>query len=123
MSNEAIDRIKAIKKSNHVTNEDLAAKTGISLSTLSKLLSGHRTDLRFGTVKVIAEALNTSLDYLAYGDTTDPKKLLSSQEVQLIANFRRLGEDDQARALDYVNTLVLAAMNANSSPERNERLA
>ena len=123
MTNDMIKRIKEIKKSNSITNEDLANLTGIPLSTLSKILSGNRDDYRFGTIKEIATALNTSLDYLAYGEVATPSKPATTQEVQLISNFRRLNKEDQARALDYMNTLVIAAMNINASPDQSERLA
>lgn len=123
MNNEMIKRIKEIKKSKSIRNEDLANMTGIPISTLSKILSGGREDYRFETIKKIAAVLDTSLDYLAYGDVATPSKAVTTQEVQLISNFRRLDKEDQARALDYINTLVIAAMNINSSPDQYERLA
>ena len=123
MTDEIINRIKEIKKANSITNEDLAKITGIPISTLNKLLSGYRADFKFGTVMEIATALNTSLDYLAYGNAATPTKAATSEEVQLIANFRRLNKEDQSRVLDYMNTLVIAAMNINASPDQSERLA
>lgn len=123
MTDDLIERIKKIKNENSVTNEELAKMTGIPLSTLSKLLSGYRADFKFGTIKDIAEALNTSLDYLAYGDAASPSKAASTQEVELICNFRRLDKDDQNRVLDYINTLLIAALNVDARPDRSELLA
>ncbi len=111
MTDGLVERIKEIKKQKSITNEELAKMTGISLSTLSKLLSGYRGDFKFGTIKVIAEALDTSLDYLAYGEEASPTKAVSPREEELITDFRKLSKENQVRVKD-IKTLLIAMMNS-----------
>lgn len=109
MTNDVIERIKEIKKWKSIRNEDLANMTGISISTLSKILSGVREDYRFGTIKEIAKALDISLDYLAYGKAAHPTRTSTPQEMQLIIRFRRLSKDNRDCVLEYMNIFGNAA--------------
>ncbi len=103
MKNEMIMRIKEIKKRKSIRNEDLANMTGISISTLNKILSGYREDYRFGTIQKIAKALDISLDYLAYGEAAPPTRTSTPQEMQLVTRFRRLSKDNRDCVLEYMN--------------------
>lgn len=50
------------RKEKKVSFDELAQKTGISISTLKKTLTGVTTDPAFGLVKAIAYALDMTLD-------------------------------------------------------------
>ena len=59
--NDVMSRIRHIKRDARVTNEDLAARTGIPLGTLNKLLSGNVAEPKLSTVISICRALGCRL--------------------------------------------------------------
>lgn len=61
---EWLENIKRLKKEKGFTNESLSEKSGISIGTLNKLLSGATTDPKLSTLLPLADALNCSLDEL-----------------------------------------------------------
>ncbi len=64
---EWFERVKAIKKEKNVTTDILSERTGIAKGTLNKLLTGQTRNPAYDTIKRIAEALGTSVSYIAYG--------------------------------------------------------
>ena len=61
---EWLENIKKLKKEKGLTNESLSEKSGISVGTLNKLLSGATTDPKLSTLRPLADALEVSLDEL-----------------------------------------------------------
>lgn len=61
---EWLENIKRLKKEKGFTNESLSERSGISIGTLNKLLSGATTDPKLSTLLPLADALNCSLDEL-----------------------------------------------------------
>ncbi len=57
-----LDDIKKRKKEQGLTNEALAERSGISVGTLNKLLSGASSDPKLSTLIPLASALGCSLD-------------------------------------------------------------
>lgn len=66
-----MSRLKELRKSKRLTQEQMQMMTGIDQSDYSKIESGKRY-YTFEQCKRIALALNTSMDYLA--GLTDEKK-------------------------------------------------
>jgi len=62
------DRIKEVRESLHITQEELAAKTGLSKGFISDTENSKRGISAENLLK-IANALGASLDYLAKGET------------------------------------------------------
>jgi phage repressor protein C with HTH and peptisase S24 domain len=59
-----LEHIKQIKKENGLTNETLAERSGISVGTLNKLLSGATADPKLSTLSALAETFHCSIDEL-----------------------------------------------------------
>ena len=57
-----LENVKKIKKEKRLTNEMLAEKSGISLGTLNKLLSGSTEDPKLSTLSALKNALGISFD-------------------------------------------------------------
>ena len=55
-------KIKEIRESKRLTQEELAEKSGISRQTISAIENGKTKDVKSGTIIAIAEALGTTLD-------------------------------------------------------------
>ena len=59
-----LDHIRQRKKEFGYTNETLSEKSGISVGTLNKLLSGATTDPKLSTLLMLAETFHCSIDEL-----------------------------------------------------------
>ena len=66
-----MSRLKDLRKEKHITQIQMQILTGIDQSDYSKIESGKRY-FTFEQCKRIAQALDTSMDYLA--ELTDEKK-------------------------------------------------
>lgn len=83
------NNIKKIRKINHLSQENLANKTGISISTIQKYESG---DIDMSILKLIdiAKVLNVNLDNLIDGFSTIEKMSKEDEikkELKLYAEF------------------------------------
>lgn len=61
-------RIRALRTEQHMNPEQLAVKSGVRMGTLTRIERGETQDPLWSTMVAIAQALDTSLDWLAYGD-------------------------------------------------------
>lgn len=109
-----LDRIKQIKSQRKITNEELAAATGIPLGTLSKLLAGIHDSPRLSSMVAICRALDCSLDYIVLGIPVNTHNAtLSEEEMRLI---------DSYRAVDtYGQTLVRSALRLEEERTRSQQ--
>ncbi len=88
---EYIDRIKKIKSSKKITNEQLSEMTGIPLGTLSKIMAEISDSPKFSNILSICEALGCSVNYIVTGEPdNDNNYTLESGEIRLIENYRQL---------------------------------
>jgi len=92
-------RLKNEIKAKNTTQEWVAGKIGVPLSTFRKWMT-RRT---YPTIKEgieIAKLLETSAEYLVTGSEQDG---LSEQEINLIRSYRKLSMEDQENTLLAVN--------------------
>lgn len=95
---EYIDRIKKIKSSKKITNEQLSEMTGIPLGTLSKIMAEISDSPKFSNILAICDALGCSVNYIVTGEPdNDNNYTLESGEIRLIENYRQL--DNHGREL------------------------
>ena len=88
-----VARIKARKSELGMTNEQLAAASGVPMGTLSKLLAGMNDSPKLGNLTAICQALGLSLDFAVYGKPENKhNSTLSPEELSLIAQYRSLDE-------------------------------
>lgn len=92
------ERVKAIKKEKGITNEMLAAASGIPTGTLGKLLSGFTEEPKLSTAVAIASALGCSLEYLALGQDS----LCLTKEESALIEKRRTLDTHGLRICDYI---------------------
>ncbi len=108
--NEMIGRIKTIKKSLKLSNEDLAVMSGIPKGTLAKILGSETKDPQISNIIKIAQALDVTTDYLIYGETRRETTPLSTSESSLLSGFRSLNEEGQDKVLAYIDDLNRAGI-------------
>lgn len=91
-----VSRLKARKAALGMTNEQLAAASGIPMGTLSKLLAGMNDSPKLGNLVALCTTLGLSLDYAVYGkpDNTNTYTL-SPAEIELIEQYRTLDKRGQ----------------------------
>ena len=92
-----LDHIRKKKKEFGYTNETLSEKSGISVGTLNKLLSGATADPKLSTLLVLAETFHCSLDeLLGFG-----KETRSAVPEALAEKYAELDEDG-IEAVSYI---------------------
>lgn len=97
---DMLERIKKQKKQVGYTNEELSQKTGIPKSTLSKLLAGIIKEPPVTSIIKIAKALNTSADYLVFGEKIN---LSDNYNVK----YNSLNEQGKKMVEEYIHLLLL----------------
>lgn len=90
-------RIKKICKEKDISYRELSGMTGISLSTLSKIMAGITKDPTIMSISKIAQALDVTLDYLIYGEKNQKKT---------ITPYDLLNEAGQFKAQEYIMDLL-----------------
>ncbi len=86
-----LDRIKRVKNEKRITNEQLAALSGVPLGTLSKLLAGMSDSPKLSNMVAICDALGTSLEYIVTGKTENTNNYtLDHREIRLVEEYRTL---------------------------------
>lgn len=61
-------KIKEIRESKRMTQDELAKKSGISRGTISALENGHEKTSTTKTLEKIAKALDSSIDQIFFTD-------------------------------------------------------
>ena len=69
-------RIKKIRTTRKLTQQELAEKSGIDVTLISKYENGKK-EIGLDNLKRICEALDTSLDYIVYGKGSDLKYFIN----------------------------------------------
>lgn len=96
-----LEKIKKIKQEKGYTNEVLAQKSGIPLSTLNKILSSVIKDPKIGTLIAITDALDVNIyDNLNIKDKPNPK---ATDNLEKLANEYNLNIDDISFITKYIN--------------------
>lgn len=98
-----VSRLKARKAELGLTNEQLAAASGVPMGTLSKLLAGMNDSPKLGNLVALCQTLELSLDYAVYGKPENTHNYtLSPEEIAFIEHYRAL----DARGRDTVALLM-----------------
>lgn len=106
------------KKKLGLTNDDISEKTGLPTATISRICTGKTKEPKYSTVKLIAEALDCTVDDLiGNGDAIKPyyfdkqtaelaQTLKENSELKILFDSTRdLNSQDLKTVIDMVNML------------------
>jgi len=100
------ERIRQLRKSRDLTQEQLAERIGRSVDAVSNLERGINTP-NFNTLALLGEALDVPLreffDFPAKGIGHGPKR--KALERQLLADFRKLSDRDATAVAELAKSL------------------
>lgn len=90
-----IQEIKAYMKSEKITYDELARRSGLSISTIKKIFSGISKYPRIDTIQIIEKALGLDKE-------KSPPPELAEGEKAWLKLYYELNEDDQATLIKVV---------------------
>ena len=110
-----IQAIKKYMKDNHITYDELAARSKLSISTIKKIFSGISQYPRIDTMQAIESALGLNqatlewtADDQAEGIQPNYREKLSPDEVEFLDSYRALKSEKGDRAAHAVKTIIKA---------------
>jgi len=96
------ERIRQRRKELGMSQSELAAKARINQTTISTIELG-KVDPTTSNIKMIAAALNVSLDYLILGTANKPpEREFSKQQQELLEIMQHMTEPEQEQLLGAV---------------------
>ncbi|MDO7837513.1 helix-turn-helix transcriptional regulator [Sphingobium sp. HBC34] len=98
-------RIKALRKARHWQQKHLAAMIGIRYELLNKYEGGLSTPPAELLVK-LAEALDTTVDYLLTGTQIEQSNLANIRLFRRFQALENLGQDDQQTVMRIIDALI-----------------
>lgn len=104
------ERLKHLRKTKGITQEQLAAIIGVERSSIGKY-EGRSQTIPSDDVKYrIAEYFGVTVDYLmGYSDSPNPAHSdfrYTETENALIKDFRALNEEGQQKVIEYIEDLM-----------------
>lgn len=94
-------RICQARKAKHLTQEDLAELSGLSVSAISRLETGHNsTSLK--TLAHLCNILDVPLNYLLYDVLSEQSSAQNPIVTDILAMLERMDERQQQFVLDFV---------------------
>jgi transcriptional regulator with XRE-family HTH domain len=112
------ERIREVRESQRLTQDELAAKTGLSKGFISDLENNKRGISSENLLRV-AGALGATLDYLARGVITSserPKPIEIPHELSIAAEQLNLTYAETLEILDAYNSIIARRSNRQQEP-------
>jgi len=100
-----IGRIRELKSRKKLTEENLAKLASLPISTVKKLLAKVTKDPRISTLLRIAEALDTTVDYLVFGYIGSGKDQKSHPLLDMYDWLNMNGKKEALKRLDELSRL------------------
>ncbi len=94
--------LSLIMKENNVSESDLARALNLPYNTIHRLVSGHTTDPRISTLKLIASYFNVSLDTLLNQNHGEPQTHTAPRTVPIVT-WEQLSDDELLRTINNLN--------------------
>lgn len=99
------DKIRSARKAAHMTQEELALKTGVNRSAIAKYESGLIVNLKRDTLSALAKALNVSPVYLTIDD--EPSDHQDNDETkQLLDMLKKLSPENREKILELCRLYI-----------------
>jgi transcriptional regulator with XRE-family HTH domain len=102
MANRFSERLSLLLQQNSMTQKCLAEKAGVTEAAMSHYLKGDRTP-RASVLARIAEALNTTTDYLMGGNESDHVSELGYAKRLIARNVRQMSKEEK---MEIINILM-----------------
>lgn len=101
------EKLLQIMDERGIKSAQLAAKAGLSTSTVADILSGKVNEQNVGVSKVvkIADALGVSVEFLYGMPEPEGVRIETDQELGLLILFRQLGEASRNKVMTYARDL------------------
>lgn len=102
------ERIRQLRIEHQMTQEELGAKVGVQKAAIYKYENGLVVNLKRSILEKLALVLDTTPTYLMGMEDAEPAQAsLTKAQTSLLSVFDKLNEEGQAKALEYVEDLVL----------------
>ena len=95
-----IQDIKQYMKANHITYDELAERSGLSISTIKKIFSGISKYPRIDTIRTIERALGIE------NEKAPPGRELTDGEKELFELLTQLTEDEIDELSNFVDFII-----------------
>ena len=102
MSEKLGERLTDLLLTKKLTQKDLSTKAGVTEAAISHYIKGDRTP-RASVLLKIAEALDTTSEYLLEGLTTDAKEELGYAKKLIARNYNQMTQDEK---LEIIKILI-----------------
>ena len=109
-------KIREIMKLRGIGNNDLAAKSGVPIGTLNKILNGESKSPKYSTVESIARALGCTTDDFADSGSTDTSikdmteaeldEAIEKEGAELIGLINQLTPQRQQALIEFLRAFV-----------------
>lgn len=121
MSSNMGERIKYLRESHGMTQDELGEKIGVQKSAIRKYEKGSVENIKRSSIKIMADLFNVSPCYLMAWDEDELRNNNLSEEVKLIeriqlqygkpavellSDFVQLNDDGQKKAIAQVQDLL-----------------
>lgn len=93
-------RIHDRRKALGITMEQIKEQCDIAVGNMSEIEKGKRIPTLY-TVMKLAQILDCSIDYIAFGEERSTPSALSSDEQKLLNYLRAMNKEEQEEFLDY----------------------
>jgi transcriptional regulator with XRE-family HTH domain len=98
-------RLKQLRKQRHWTQKELAAKVEIRFQLLNKYESGQHIPPA-ETLISLADALDTTVDYLLTGNPVDESPLANSMLFKRFKTLEDFSEEDQTTVIRVIDAII-----------------
>lgn len=102
-------RLREAREKKGWTREKLAEESSLSVPFLADLELGN-TGIRLDRFKMLCELLNTSADYVLFGNTGENVQKMAGAEAQRIALLLRGQDEKTLAAVEKIITVTLEAI-------------
>lgn len=99
-------RVKKLRKQKGWSQKELAEKIGMSFQQVNKYEGGAHAR-RFEKLALIAESLDTTIDYLVAGDTQEAGSFNNVKLFQLFKEVESFERKDQEAAMLFIDALIV----------------
>jgi transcriptional regulator with XRE-family HTH domain len=113
-------RIKKLRLDNNISAKDLAFIVGIAKETLSNWETDKHEPSRF-YIPILAKALNTTTDYIAYGEEVRLHKVIKDKSIEEVTVTPRFDETGYYFQLDFTDGSSLRVVDKILFKNKNDK--